>query len=1042
VSQEPEASTSTSCRIGLKDAEPLLDALSADSAEARVAVLDALTHLQFEPECWFGLKGYLTGVLGEAAGPEHLAVMEAAARVPLRSVRLQLVHLASEGSADERRFAAFALAKVGEERAVGPLLELLDDPAFALTAARHLALVDVTANREAVRHACSRFGRAKDRWTRFWLALALARSGEYEELHQSLVALRKGDMEYRLEWGEQEDWGDPDLLFAEFRRGPVLPKDTLRHLKSTVNQLQTRDAGSLTGGLLLEANKPPQIKLRAVVMPASPLDVSDGDRARVVAALSRSGKDLVKDQIGDNDRFRARLDQVLDSVKARADRATLVSLAISELFLRQGEDAGEGATNTVAALVDGLGDAYVPDLDGLLTAHRSIRHRGVRAQIAWAASRRGIPFLLAGLTPNLSTDPLAAAHLIAEAADEVTVEEPPYFFAGGGPETPLSPKPGELLDDIVMSGFGRMSKPLPGIPVIDMDELLAAGERAVAEDIERAAQRWILVRVVDVSEPGRRLEIAFRAGAVHEISVAIGPNQEGWLVAAGGKPFDEELGPVADMEEMRVTFLAPSIDVPLTGSIYLPRTGTSRACTFNVRVPDSLDLLEAEIRVHHRNRLVQMARLHGPVAADPARVPPGSRIELAIAPIVPVTADLSSHDGVDAGVVRTEAGTTGVVGSELVSFPDEQFDDVTSTLIQILTELATGDAARRRRLEEAVDDLRALVFQGCQLFPVIGEPLVTSAQGRKLDRLQVLVDHQSDFFPIELVYDLPAPSSDAGLCPQWQTALRTGVCPESHAKEGTRELAATICPSGFWGLSKVIERKVVGPSSWQQLGLARPDNFEIGVRVGPTARRDSLDPPRVALFAASSKVDEIRKGGIASVTKTLERISDETMYVETWDAWVDAVKHRPTLLVLLSHTTEEQEQAALEIGPTNETCLAAQLNPGYVHITAEDAPMPIVLLLGCETAVTDGLQSFVAYFQDFQAGLVVGTTASVLGQRAAPVARAIATELAAASARSKPISAGELMTRMRRKLLAKGELTALCLTAFGDAGWQLGGRAA
>jgi hypothetical protein len=32
------------------------------------------------------------------------------------------------------------------------------------------------------------------------------------------------------------------------------------------------------------------------------------------------------------------------------------------------------------------------------------------------------------------------------------------------------------------------------------------------------------------------------------------------------------------------------------------------------------------------------------------------------------------------------------------------------------------------------------------------------------------------------------------------------------------------------------------------------------------------------------------------------------------------------------------------------------------------------------------------------------------------------------------------MTSLRRKLLAKGELTALCLTAFGDAGWQLGGR--
>jgi hypothetical protein len=33
-------------------------------------------------------------------------------------------------------------------------------------------------------------------------------------------------------------------------------------------------------------------------------------------------------------------------------------------------------------------------------------------------------------------------------------------------------------------------------------------------------------------------------------------------------------------------------------------------------------------------------------------------------------------------------------------------------------------------------------------------------------------------------------------------------------------------------------------------------------------------------------------------------------------------------------------------------------------------------------------------------------------------------------------------TSLRRRLLMKGELTALCLTAFGDAGWQLGGRRA
>jgi hypothetical protein len=64
----------------------------------------------------------------------------------------------------------------------------------------------------------------------------------------------------------------------------------------------------------------------------------------------------------------------------------------------------------------------------------------------------------------------------------------------------------------------------------------------------------------------------------------------------------------------------------------------------------------------------------------------------------------------------------------------------------------------------------------------------------------------------------------------------------------------------------------------------------------------------------------------------------------------------------------------------------------------------------------------------------------VLGQRAAPVARAIATELAAASKRRRPIATGDLLLAIRRKLLAKGELTALCLTAFGDADWQVGGE--
>ena len=552
-----------------------------------------------------------------------------------------------------------------------------------------------------------------------------------------------------------------------------------------------------------------------------------------------------------------------------------------------------------------------------------------------------------------------------------------------------------------------------------------------------AEPRWILVWVTDAAAPEQPMTIAFRAGAVHEIAVAIGPNQEGAIAAVGGRPFDEELGAVADMEELTVTFLAPSISMQQTGSIFLPRTGTSRRVTFAVKLPADIERFDAEIRVHHKNRIVQMARLTGLVAADPAQAPPGSRIELEVAPIVPDNVDLGSRAGADAGIVRTDAGTTAVAGEDFLGFDDDRLGRVVreGRLLEVLTGLATSDASRQRKLEDAVDDLRALAFQGCELYPVIGQPLVESLAGRPLDRLEVLVDERSDFFPLELVYDLPAPAKDASLCPGWKTALKKGACTKQHEARDGELHPGTFCPSGFWGLSKVIERRVVGQGSWRRAGA--PEGFEIAVRLDPTTERDTLESPREVLFAASVKVDEVKKGGIDSVREALDRIGEQTTFAETWEEWVDGVARRPTLLVLLSHTTEEQSAAALEIGD-GETCLGVQLRPTFVRSSEDDAP--IVLLLGCDTAVTDELQSFVSRFQDLGAALVVGTTASVLGQRAAPVASAVAKEIAAAAKRRKPTAAGDLVTSLRRKLLASGELTALCLTAFGDAGWQLGGK--
>ena len=371
----------------------------------------------------------------------------------------------------------------------------------------------------------------------------------------------------------------------------------------------------------------------------------------------------------------------------------------------------------------------------------------------------------------------------------------------------------------------------------------------------------------------------------------------------------------------------PTISPPQTGTIFLPQTGASRPCTFGVQLPVDLDLFEAQIQVYHRNRMIQLALLRGAVVADPDQAGPDARIEFELAVIRPGTADLGNREQFDLAVARTGAHTTGVADEELVLFDNDRIEGIVPILTEILESIATGEAARRGDLADpdVVEHLRALAFQGRELDEAIGEPLRAQLGDKALDRVQVLVESASDFLPIELVYSFPTPTTDAGLCPGWKSALQTGRCESDHEAKGPRHLADTVCPLGFWALSKVIERQVVGADSWARQGLR---GVEFAMRSHPSTERMSLQPPSVALFAASNRVDEVKKGQIGGVLKTLERIADTATYAETWDGWVEAVgRSSPTLLVLLSHTKELQSNAALEIGE-DEACLLAQLERG------------------------------------------------------------------------------------------------------------------
>jgi hypothetical protein len=809
-------------------------------------------------------------------------------------------------------------------------------------------------------------------------------------------------------------------------------------------------------------DRPPRTAEWFGVEPPGFIDLSPGERAEVEAALAMLDRPPWE-----------RLREFLDPHSEVREQAVAVTLLFEEV-LRGGREHITSFldANIIVEDVHALQGRFRPDLAGLSLVYQRVAKElfseyrsgspsfdpparygagpgslfkfverealgGPRSfcyLIGWTVSRGG----LHGLVPRLATElasedrdeRMAAAYLIADAAGYFAYPNPPLF---GGSAAPRRPSVSDsLIEDVASEPAPPTRGPTRNLPPIE-------APRSEAEPVPPQPEpRWILAWITDAGRPEHRLERAFRAGAVHEIAVAIGPEQEGALAAIGDESFSEALGPVGDMEQLLVMLIPPpAISPPQTGTIFLPRTGTSRPCTFAVHLPGDLDRFEAQIHVYHRNRMIQLALLRGAVVADPDHAGPDARIELELAVIRPGTADLGEREQFDLAVARTGAHTTGVADEELVLFDNDRIEGVVPTLTEILESIATSEPARRADLAdpEVVENLRALAFQGRELDEAIGGPLRDQLGDRTLDRVQVLVESASDFLPIELVYGFPTPSTDAGLCPGWKAALRTGRCESDHEAKGPRRLADSVCPLGFWALSKVIERQVVGAESWAQQGLR---GVEFAIRSHPSAERMSLRPPSVTLFAASNRVDEVKQGQIGSVVKTLERIADTATYAETWESWVEAVgRSSPTLLVLLSHTKELQRNAALEIG-ADQPCLLAQLNGDYVKGSSGDRP--VVLLLGCETAVTDfGLQTFVSKFQDLGAALVVGTIASVLGQRAAPVARKIATELASASKRRRPIATGDLLLEIRRKLLAKGELTALCLTAFGDADWQVGG---
>ncbi len=572
--------------------------------------------------------------------------------------------------------------------------------------------------------------------------------------------------------------------------------------------------------------------------------------------------------------------------------------------------------------------------------------------------------------------------------------------------------------------------------------------RAAAEDA--GPIRYVQAAV----RRGRRVVPTFLAGAAHEIRAFVGPPEAEAVVAP--RPFPDETLP--DAPSHRLTVVLASADLPgdpEVREIELPRVGRSDDAVFDVTIPAGPDRFEARLIVLHGNRILQTWLLRGPVVtrAGAARETgadaetPEDAIVLAPEAMLRMrTTDLHRRRPFDAALVLNH-GHDGVARGTVTAGHESRTVNLDSDAVKAEVKKLRG------RLEEVIDapdefdsldDARfveLLVFlanRGVNLRSAIVDDALGDMLG-DARRLQVLSAVPEAYLPLEFCYDLPAPDRDATVCATGRARLADPLdttypdevagqpCPGPHD-------ATTVCPLGFWGLNRVIER--------QLFSIGEADRPAQGWRVSEPAGEGALLPlARPLLFAASDRVDGFVPGAIDSVRQQLAALAGpDAETVVTWDDWCARVRDdRPGLLVALPHTFEDDLLGvSLSIGD-DQNLASSHLTADYVHATGDESPVA-VLLLGCSTAASDiTFEHFPAKFRGGGAAVVLGTLTKVLGRHAAPVAAALVTRML----QTPPdggASLGEALVETRRALLDGTTAMVLALVAYGDADWILEGR--
>lgn len=567
------------------------------------------------------------------------------------------------------------------------------------------------------------------------------------------------------------------------------------------------------------------------------------------------------------------------------------------------------------------------------------------------------------------------------------------------------------------------------LPSVDVPRMLKAAKPLARKAIRPFEERHVQCKILK-GRSGSQAVKRFEPRHAYRAHIHIGSEFDLDALRADVAFDESQLPPSGDGHDLQIVFCPLDTSDTKNGvvpamvkTIHLSKEGPSEVAKFNFTTGAEAQAFRARILIMHRTRILQTLMLAAPAQG----VDFALRQESVVNPAFSSSASEKPADIVLVGNDSAGgfAGITAVTAGGATFSEPSGLNVLVDTIESLLSKANISTAGEDLQLDDPklVALMIQLATQGVALTRELKRQMnLSDFQNAK--RVQVLEARSKAYLPVEFVYTGKAPTINARLCPNARKALAAGGA-DVHGTCKNAGDSDYVCPVAFWGFSKCIER--------QPFGLAEQHVFSI-----PQPGADTLAPFNAAVLAASAKVTAADLTGAAGVRAAIAEVAQTVRMATSWDDWQKDIRAKPaaTLLVLLPHTDLSLDfvnMPALEIQKSWLT--SVQLDEAYVLPPNGGGPGPVVLLLGCSTALADiPFLNFVREFKAAGASIVLGTLATVHGTHATRFVRAL---LGKIHLRGTGRPFDEILLEVKREMLAEGEPFVLSLAAYGHSSWRI-----